>query len=385
MLLLLLNHPSFDSLLKKTIWNKVEKGLVPVLDNIARQGVEMDLQETFQRFGFDLTCAIIIDHDLESLCVEYPHVPCVKAFSHAEEGIFGRHIMPEKVWKLQRLLRMGNEKKLSNAWRIIDEFIYKVLAEKRKAFGNKNYEAEAEAELEAEAKGEDFNFLRALMRELKDQSGTSGDPNKFLRDISFNLMLAGRDSTGSTLSWLFYLITKNPIAEEKIREELDTQLADKDMRAIDLSNLVYLHGVICETLRLFPAVPFQHKIPAQPDTLPSGYQVDCNTTIILFFYTTGRMESVRGKDCMEFKPERWFATRGGIKHEPYYKFPAFNAGPRSCLGKHMSFTQIKIVVATIIYRYHVEMVEGHPVLPSDSIILQMKYGMKVKLAKRSEV
>ncbi|KAJ0492946.1 putative cytochrome P450 [Helianthus annuus] len=78
----------------------------------------------------------------------------------------------------------------------------------------------------------------------------------------------------------------------------------------------------------------------------------------------GRMESVWGKDCLEFKLERWFDKRGGIKHQPSYKFPAFNAGPRSCLGKQMSFTQIKIMVARIVYRYHVELVEGHPVLPS---------------------
>ncbi|KAI7756928.1 hypothetical protein M8C21_004855 [Ambrosia artemisiifolia] len=378
-LLLLLNHPSFDDLLKKTIWNKVEKGLIPVLDNISRQGMEIDLQEIFQRFGFDLTCGIIIDYDPESLSVDYPHIPSVKAFSHAEEGIFNRHIMPEKVWKLQRLVRMGSEKKLSGAWKIIDEFIYKVLAEKRKEFGNMKYEGDEE--------GESFNFLRSLMRELKDQCGRSGDPIKFLRDVSFNLMLAGRDSTGSTLSWLFYLVAKNPIAGDKIREELDTHLDQdtRDIRAIELSKLVYLHGVICETLRLFPAVPFQHKIPVQPDMLPSGHQVDRNTTIILFFYSMGRMESVWGNDCMEFKPERWLEKGGGIKHQPSYKFPAFNAGPRSCLGKQMSFTQIKIVVATIIYLYHVELVEGYPVLPNDSIILQMKYGMKVRLTKRNEV
>ncbi|KAF5777713.1 putative cytochrome P450 superfamily [Helianthus annuus] len=167
-LLLLLNHPSFDSLLKKTIWNKVEKGLLPFLDNISRQGVEIDLQEIFQRFGFDLTCGIIIDYDPESL----------------------------SVWKLQRLLRMGNEKKLSGAWKIIDEFIYKALAEKRKEYGDIKYEGEEE--------GESFNFLRSLMRELKDQSGRSGDPNKFLRDISFNLILAGK----GVFKTLFFHLTE---------------------------------------------------------------------------------------------------------------------------------------------------------------------------------
>ncbi|KAI3816286.1 hypothetical protein L1987_15979 [Smallanthus sonchifolius] len=375
----LLNHPSFHSLVKKTIWNKVEKGLLPVLDNISREGVEADLQDIFQRFSFDIICESVFDYDAQSMSLDLPYIPCEKALSHAEEAIFCRHIMPAKLWKLQRLLRIGSEKKLTDAWKDIDQFIYNRIAERQKVFSNMNSELQEEK----------FNFLTALMREVKNQSVASRDHNIFLRDILLNLILAGRDTTSSTLSWFFYLVAKNPIAEDKIREEVKTQLKKEmggkcnDLRAIELSNLVYLHGGLCEALRLFPAVPFQHKAPIQPDTLPSGHQVDRNTSIILCFYVTGRMESVWGKDCLEFKPERWFATGGGIEHQPSYKFPAFNAGPRTCLGKQMSFTQMKIVAATIIYHYHVELVKGHPVLPSKSFILEMKNGLKVRLVDPS--
>ncbi|GKC41188.1 cytochrome P450 [Tanacetum coccineum] len=90
----------------------------------------------------------------------------------------------------------------------------------------------------------------------------------------------------------------------------------------------------------------------------------------------GRMKSVWGEDCMEFKPVRWISTGGGIKHEPSYKFSTFNVGMRSCVGKEMSFSQLKIVIATIIFHYHIELVEGHPVVPKDSVVLQMKDGLK---------
>ncbi|MFS7922318.1 putative cytochrome P450 [Helianthus anomalus] len=93
----------------------------------------------------------------------------------------------------------------------------------------------------------------------------------------------------------------------------------------------------------------------------------------------GRMEGIWGEDCMEFKPERWFSSGGGIKHEPSYKFTAFHAGPRTCLGKEMAFIQMKMVATAIIYHYQVELVEGHNVRASDSILLQMKYGLKVRL------
>ncbi|KAK9057780.1 hypothetical protein SSX86_022618 [Deinandra increscens subsp. villosa] len=373
-LTLLLKQPTFNTLVEKTVWNKVETGLLSVLDSHSGQGIETDLQDIFQRFGFDIICQLLIDYDPKSMSLEFPYIPCEKALSRVGEAIFCRYMLPPKVGKLQRLLRVGNEKKLSDACKIIDKFIYKHLAEKQKDFSN----------MKNEPKEESFNFLTAVTREFKDQSVTSSEPGKFLRDIVLNLIVAGRDTTSTTLSWFFYLLAKNPMAEDKIREEIETQL-DKKINPIDWSKLVYLHGGLCEALRLFPAVPFQHKTPVQPDMLPSGYQVDHNTEIILCFYSMGRMESIWGKDCMEFKPERWFTTGGGIEHQPSYKFPAFNAGPRTCLGKQMSFIQMKIVAAIILYRYRMKLVEGHPVLPNYSFILEMMNGLKVRLTKRSEV
>ncbi|KAJ0763881.1 putative cytochrome P450 superfamily [Helianthus annuus] len=50
----------------------------------------------------------------------------------------------------------------------------------------------------------------------------------------------------------------------------------------------------------------------------------------------------------------------------------------------MALSQMKIVLTTIIHRYHIQLVEGHPVLPADSMILQMKHGLKVILNRRDE-
>jgi cytochrome P450 len=151
----------------------------------------------------------------------------------------------------------------------------------------------------------------------------------------------------------------------------------------ELSKLVYLHGALCETLRLFPSVPFEHKCAVQSDKLPSGHDISPNTKILFSLYAMGRMESIWGKDCLEFKPERWISERGRILHVPSFKFIAFNAGPRTCLGKEIAFIQMKIIVSAIIWNYHVQVVEGHPVSPSISIILQMKHGLKVRISKRN--
>jgi len=104
--------------------------------------------------------------------------------------------------------------------------------------------------------------------------------------------------------------------------------------------------------------------------------------LIYSLYAMGRMQQIWGDDCLEFKPERWISARGGIIHVPSYKFIAFNAGPRSCIGKDISFVQMKMVAASLLWKFRIQVVEGHPVTLRTSIALRMKHGLKVEVSKR---
>ena len=99
----------------------------------------------------------------------------------------------------------------------------------------------------------------------------------------------------------------------------------------------------------------------------------------------GRMEGVWGKDCLEFKPERWISERGTLRHEPSYKFLSFNCGPRTCLGKDMAFAQMKTVATAMICNFNIELVEGHKVKPKQSIILHMKNGLMIKIKQKRQL
>ncbi|MFS8001046.1 putative alkane 1-monooxygenase [Helianthus anomalus] len=54
---------------------------------------------------------------------------------------------------------------------------------------------------------------------LKDENGEAFS-NKFLRDICVNFILAGRDTKSVALSWVFWLLDRNPTVEEKILCEI---------------------------------------------------------------------------------------------------------------------------------------------------------------------
>jgi cytochrome P450 len=121
---------------------------------------------------------------------------------------------------------------------------------------------------------------------------------------------------------------------------------------------------------------------ARPDTLPSGAAVGTTRRVIVSLYSMGRMESVWGKDCQEFRPERWLNEAGRLRHQPSYKFVAFNVGPRTCLGRDLAFSQMKAVVAAVVPRFRMEQVAGAEAIPKLSIILHMRDGLKVRVHQR---
>ncbi|CAN4106792.1 unnamed protein product [Withania somnifera] len=373
----LITHHEFYKFLVKTSRDKVEKGLIPVLDHVCNKGVVVDLQDLFQRFTFDTTCILITGYDPGCVSIDFPDVPFSKAMDDAEEAILFRHALPEVIWKLQRWLRIGEENKMIRAQEILDYSINKYISKKREDLKKGSNFKESE---------EGFDLLTFYLKEEENLGAKCND--KFLRDNILNLMIAGRDTTSSALTWFIWLVSKNPQVEKKIRDEINSVIPNEEagkfrlFNVQELNKLVYLHGALCDSLRLYPPVPFQHKEPLQNDTLPSGHKVHPKMKIMFPLYAMGRMESIWGKDCFEFKPERWISERGSIKHEPSYKFMAFNAGPRTCLGKEVAFTQMKAVAAAIIYNYQVELVKGHPVKPNASIILYMRYGFKVRINRR---
>ncbi|CAH8273838.1 unnamed protein product [Arabidopsis lyrata] len=380
-------NPEFQKFSLATSSNKLEKGLVPLLDHVAKEKLVVDLQDMFQRFTFDTTFVLATGYDPGCLSVEMPEVEFARALDDAEEAIFFRHIKPEILWRLQGLLGLGDEKKMTKARATLDRVCSKYIATKRDEVsrGTNNVDSHSKDLLTS------YMNLDTTKYKLLNPSD-----ERFLRDTILTFMLAGRDTTGSGLTWFFWLLIKTPEVIAKIRQEINTNLFQRSKVNADASDnndsdsfnpqelkkLVYLHGAICEALRLYPPVPFQHKSPTKPDVLPSGHKVDANSKILFCLYSLGRMKSVWGEDALEFKPERWISESGNSVHEPSYKFLSFNAGPRTCLGKEVAMMQMKTVAVKIIQNYEMKIVEGQQIEPAPSVILHMKHGLKVTVTKR---
>ncbi|VFQ58678.1 unnamed protein product [Cuscuta campestris] len=372
----LMSHPRFRSLLERTVYEKLERGLLPLLDKHVELGTPFGLKQVFQTLSFDIGSMQLLDKDPGSLGLINEGHPVLESIRGAVNAVLYRHVLPEWGWKMQKwVFGVDREKRLSEAWEGLDQFLNPIIMERKQ---------------QIEQNDEDESNFSMLVSHINAHKGKSV---KFLRDTFVTLIIAASDTTASTLTWLFWLLAKNHSVEEKILQEILQQINppsdDEGKKVIitseDCQKLVYLHAAVCESLRLFPSAPLNHKVPVARDTLPSGHVVEPNTKIIIPFYSTGRMASVWGSDCSEFKPERWISPAGGIKHQPSFKFPAFNAGPRTCIGREMALTVVKMVAATVILHYRFELVEPHrPVEISDTILLEMKHDLKVVFTRRRQ-
>ncbi|KAG5395362.1 hypothetical protein IGI04_025325 [Brassica rapa subsp. trilocularis] len=340
------SRQDFQRLWVSTSVSKINQGLVHILDNAVEKNILVDLQDVFQRFLFDTSTILMTGYDLKCLSLEMPKVDFGDAVDGVSDAIFYRHVKPAFLWKLQYRFGVGVEKRLRGGLAVFDELLEKIISSKKEEIKSHD------------PKGEVTDVLTYYMtldtvkyKHLK----TSND--KFLRDTILGFLIAGRDTTASALTWFFWLLSRNPEAMTKIRQEINKKMPKFDPADLDKLS------------------------PAKPDVLPSGHKVDENWKIVISTYALGRMKSVWGDDAEEFRPERWISASGRLKHEPSYKFLAFNAGPRTCLGKKLTFLQMKTVAVNIIQNYEIQVVEGHKTEPVPSVLLRMQYGLKVRVAK----
>ncbi|XP_049936008.1 cytochrome P450 704C1-like isoform X2 [Nymphaea colorata] len=310
----------------------------------------MDMHELLTKYsmntifevGFGLKLNILDGSNEEAIAF-------AKAFDESNALTFHRYV--DLFWKVERFFNVGTEATLRKNIAVIDEFIYKIISSRRKQYlcHQSSYVKE--------------DILSRFLLESEKNPETMND--RYLRDIILNFMFAGKDTTGGTLSWFIYLLCKHPLIQEKIAQEVKeivgscekgqfTQFVEKLTEGA-LEKLQYLHAALSETLRLYPAVPLDRQCACEDDILPDGFKVKKGDGVNHVTYAMGRMKYIWGDDAEDFRPERWLHD-GVFRPESAFKFPAFHAGPRTCLGKDFAYRQMKIVAAllTAFFRFNLK-------------------------------
>uniref|UniRef100_A0A0D9W8F5 Cytochrome P450 n=1 Tax=Leersia perrieri TaxID=77586 RepID=A0A0D9W8F5_9ORYZ len=322
-----------------------------ILGAAAEEGERVDLHDllmrstldSFFKVGFGVNLGVLSGSTKEGAAF-------ARAFDDASEQVLYRFF--DLLWKVKRFLNVSSEAAMKKSVRTINDFVYAVIDRKIEQMSREQHEF---------AKKEDI-LSRFLLERERDLGCFD---NKYLRDIILNFVIAGRDTTSGTLSWFFYMLCKNPRVQEKVAQEVrNATTGDDDVGVQDfpafltedaINKMQYLHAALTETLRLYPGVPIDVKYCFSDDTLPDGHAVNKGDMVNYQPYPMGRMKFLWGNDAEEFRPERWLDDAGVFVPESNFKFTAFQAGPRICLGKEFAYRQMKIVSAVLVYFFRFEM------------------------------
>ncbi|KAH7318302.1 cytochrome P450 CYP684A2 [Stachybotrys elegans] len=179
------------------------------------------------------------------------------------------------------------------------------------------------------------SLLAAVIR-AKDEADISFDE---LRSNAQIYIVAGSDTTATTLTFLVWAVCKNP----QIRDELVKELRGlpPDFEEADLRGLSVLDNVIHEALRLFPAVPtiMRREVPAGGATL-AGYFFEAGTIVGAQPYTMHRDPYIF-PDPEEFKPSRWNEPTKAMNDALF----TFGRGSRVCLGKNLAWIELRLATS----------------------------------------
>jgi cytochrome P450 len=179
--------------------------------------------------------------------------------------------------------------------------------------------------------------------------------DKELRDQLVSLLLLGYETTAAVLAWVFYLIHFHPQVKDKLMQELNT-LGDTP-NPETITQLPYLSAVCQETLRIHPIALICTPRMVKDTVEIVGQKFTSGTVLVPCIHLAHR----RAETFLEpekFKPERFLNQ----KFSPYEYLP-FGGGYRGCIGAAFSMYELKLVVASILLHFQLELVDKRPVRP----------------------
>ncbi|KAF0536915.1 cytochrome p450 [Gigaspora margarita] len=325
--------------------NGKSKVVINILKKYADIGKPINLKDLFYRFTMDTFGDISFGVDFGCLTNPDEMSQFVTYFDFTQNGIFER--FEEPFWKF-------TEKYSEKERQMIDR--------------------------------ESVKSLLTLLIEAVDENGKKFN-DKELRDVALNLILAGRDTTALSLSWMMYSIMTNQSVEDSLLQEINTILSvEMPIPSYDdLKLFQYTTATFYETLRLYPIVPINGRVCVKDNVLPNNIPVFAGECVKFNLYSMGRDEKIWGDDAKKFNPKRFLESEDGLRPNQF-KFPVFHAGPRTCLGQQFATIEVVTLAVLLLKEFKFELVPGQKSPPefTDALTLSMKDPLMTKVSYRAK-
>ncbi|CAJ2514053.1 Uu.00g021720.m01.CDS01 [Anthostomella pinea] len=310
-----------------------EKGVSVLIAELPPSGHTVDIMDLFYRMTLDVTNDFLLGASVDSL--NNPQSEFASAFSDVQRI----QMMISMTGPFQALIPRGA---YNRGIGVINRFVMPYI-EQALALPQEELEKLSNSD-------KDFTFLHSIARYTRDP--------QVLRDQIVAVLLAGRDTTAATLSWTFYELSNYPEKFKKLHDEVIASVDRTRMPTYDdLKSMNYLRHILNETLRLYPAVPYNLRTALEDTTIP-GIPGQPPISVVegdVVVYSTLAMQRQRDlypptsekfEDPAVFSPERWETW----SPKPWQYVP-FNGGPRICVGQNFAMTEMAYCMVRILQKY----------------------------------
>eukprot|EP01080_Neovahlkampfia_damariscottae_P000618 gene618-8122_t len=197
---------------------------------------------------------------------------------------------------------------------------------------------------------EKFDLLSLLM--TSDHEGEP-IPEDLLIDEMFTFLIAGHETTSSSLSVIAYYLCSYPEIQEKLRDHINQEFKDKKSISFnDIEKMKYIKQVVNECARMMPVAPEVDKETNQ-DMFIDDFFLPKGTMIAINIYGLHHNPTI-WENPEKFNPDRW--EEENLKKIPQlrYNFIPFSVGSRNCVGKVFAETEVCLILSLLLHNFRLE-------------------------------
>jgi len=176
------------------------------------------------------------------------------------------------------------------------------------------------------------NDILSLLMQARDEDGQAMTDGE-LRDELVTLLLAGHETTATSVAWAIERLVRHPHKLSRLVAEID---ALKDGGGEE-----YMTAVVNETLRVRPVVPIVARM-LQEELEVGDHRLAKGTRVVPCIYLTNRNPRVYERP-REFRPERFLSSGP----ETFSWIP-FGGGIRRCIGASFALLEMKLMLRTML-------------------------------------
>jgi cytochrome P450 len=207
------------------------------------------------------------------------------------------------------------------------------------------------------------------------QEETDGEINRAqIYDEIRTLLVAGFETTATSLAWTLYLIARHPEINQEWHEELDAQLQGRVPVWEDMKNLPITESIVKEGLRLYPPAYALTRTCLQ-EAVVNGYRIPAGASLALSIYGIQRSELYFASPD-EFDPARF---RANASEEG---FIPFGLGKHVCIGNRFSILEATLILACIGQRYELSQQQDKSIKPNAQVTLLPSERIMLRLKRR---